>query len=81
MKTPFQRIILIAVICLLAGTTYAGVSMHTDDMAPEPKHDPKKKKPGEECKASDECQRHHSCEKKAEKSVCTATVHVNIPNT
>lgn len=72
---------LIAAICLLAGTTYAGVSLHTGDMAPEPKYDPKKKKPGEVCKASDECQRHHSCIKNDDKSVCTAPVRVNIPNT
>lgn len=81
MKTTFQSIILMAGICLLAGTAYAGVSMNTADMALEPKHDPKKKKPGEECKASDECQRHHSCVKNDDKSVCTAPVRVNIPNT
>lgn len=71
---------LLAGICLLAGTAYAGVSKHSADMMTEP-NDPKKKKAGEECKTSDECQRHHSCVKNDDKGICTAPVRVNIPNT
>lgn len=41
--------------------------------------DPKKKKPGDECKKSDECQRHHTCEKSGDKSVCTAPPRPALP--
>ena len=49
-----------------------------------PSQDPKKKKAGEECKATSECQRHHTCVKSGEKSVCTAPKYDDypgIPNT
>jgi hypothetical protein len=84
MKNPFQKMLMIAGLCLLAGAAYAGVSMHTADMTTAPAPDPKKKKAGEECKASAECQRHHTCAKTGEKSVCTAPEYhapPSIPNT
>ncbi|MFO1471769.1 MAG: hypothetical protein U1F27_12120 [Turneriella sp.] len=49
-----------------------------------PSQDPKKKKAGEECKATSECQHHHTCVKSGEKSVCTAPKrddYPGIPNT
>lgn len=68
---------------ILPTTLFAEASSHSAKM-PISRHDPKKKKAGEECKATSECQRHHTCAKSGEKSVCTAPKYDDypgIPNT
>lgn len=82
MKLKIANGILFSCLVLIAGSTHAGAKMRAADMAsemPEPPLDPKKKKPGEECKTSDECQRHHSCKKDGDKGVCTAPPRHKIP--
>mgnify|MGYP000131392118 CR=1 FL=1 len=79
MKLNLSKAILIACITLIAGSSHAGAKMRAADAAMEPAPDPKKKKPGEECKTSDECQRHHSCKKDGDKGVCTAPPRHKIP--
>ena len=66
--------IMSVILCLtfFSNGAYAGA------MAPEP-YDPKKKRPGEECKNSDECQKHHSCHKEGEKGVCVAPPPPKLP--
>lgn len=84
MKNSLKIINLLAALCLLAGSIYAGASQDQAEMAgmkAPAMHDPKKKKAGESCKSSDECQKHHSCDKIGAKSVCTAPEPLNIPNT
>ena len=72
MFRTMRNITLMATLAFVAGNAYAGASMKMADEAEEPAPDPKKKKPGQECKASDECQKHHACTKDGEKNVCTA---------
>ncbi|GAB4437412.1 MAG: hypothetical protein OHK0011_20440 [Turneriella sp.] len=71
MKTMTLRLLL-AGCCLLATTVSATVPY-------QPPFDPKRKKPGEECKSNDECQRHHKCEIKDDKAVCTAPPPPKLP--
>ncbi len=74
-------ILLIAGMALIGGITHAkqrAPAIMADEAPPEPP-DPKKKKPGEECKASDECQRHHECKKDGDKGVCTAPPAPKLP--
>ena len=70
--------IMAAGLCLFAGSVYAGASAKMASEVYEPM-DPKKKKPGDECKAAEECQRHHSCTKQGDKSVCTAPPRPKMP--
>lgn len=79
MKKHILKAILITSIIVLGGALYSGASMRAADEAMEPAPDPKKKKPGEECKTSDECQRHHSCKKDGDKGICTAPPRHKIP--
>lgn len=71
-------IILITGIIFSATGVLAGSAAKMASEAYEP-FDPKKKKPGEECKTSDECQRHHSCNKEGDKNVCVAPPPRKLP--
>ncbi|MBN8220247.1 MAG: hypothetical protein J0L53_04950 [Spirochaetes bacterium] len=77
MKKKIAVFILIFGMAFVAGNVYAGAMMA--DEAPEPAQDPKKKKAGEECKASDECQNHHTCKKTGDKGICTAPERPKLP--
>ena len=83
MMKHFLYLSLFATAIALPAALFAEASARSADMV-MPSDDPKKKKAGEECKASSECQRHHTCTKSGEKSVCTAPKYDNypgIPNT
>lgn len=79
MKMKIAKGLLFACLALVVSSTNAGAKMRAADEAMEPAPDPKKKKPGEECKTSDQCQRHHSCKKDGDKGVCTAPPRHKIP--
>jgi hypothetical protein len=81
MRKTITTILLISSLTLLGGMAHAkqrGAAIMADEGPPEPP-DPKKKKPGEECKSSDECQRHHECKKDGDKGVCTAPPRHRLP--
>ncbi|MFZ5630898.1 MAG: hypothetical protein ACOY5B_17325 [Spirochaetota bacterium] len=65
-------------VLLLAAATLLSAAAHAAE-AIEPPLDPKRKRPGEECKSNDECQRHHKCEVKEDKGVCTAPPPPKLP--
>ncbi len=69
---PKKLRLLLAGCCLIATTVSAAAPY-------QPPFDPKRKKPGEECKSNDECQRHHKCEVKEDKGVCTAPPAPKLP--
>lgn len=82
-KIKNAHFLLIASVLLLGGNIYSIPPLKGADQgisAPIP-IDPKKKKAGDECKASTECQRHHTCEKTGAKRVCVAPPRHEIPNT
>jgi len=80
MNKTTTTVILCAALVILSGPAFAGAQakMKAADEAPE-QIDPKKKKAGEECKATDECQKHHQCVKSGEKGVCTAPPRRSLP--
>lgn len=81
MPKLIPTLLLIASIALLGSANYAkqrADAIVADEAPPEPA-DPKKKKPGEECKNSDECQRHHSCKDIGEKRLCVAPARPKLP--
>lgn len=80
MRNNWKILALLAGAAFFASTAYSGESL---DMLIEANEtpDPKKKKAGEECKASSECQRHHTCDKRGQKKVCTAPERFEMPNT
>lgn len=78
MRNKLIKFIVIAGMAFSLGAAYAGASAKMASEAYEP-FDPKKKKPGEECKTSDECQRHHSCNKDGDKNVCVAPPRPKMP--
>jgi len=78
MKKTKTMLMLAAFFCVASGI-YAGARADmAAEMQQEP-NDPKKKKPGDECKSADECQRHHSCEKVGDKNVCKAPAPHKLP--
>jgi hypothetical protein len=80
MRHTLYLILGIFVLVSVSGVAHAEARAKMASEAYEP-FDPKKKKPGEECKTSDECQRHHSCskEKDSEKNVCVAPPPRKLP--
>ncbi len=78
MRTNLIKLIFITGMAISASGVYAGASAKMASEMYEP-FDPKKKKPGEECKSSDECQRHHSCNKEGYKNVCVAPPRPKLP--
>jgi hypothetical protein len=79
MLKQLQLIAMVLALFFTIGSVYAAPAMRMASEAVYEPLDPKKKKPGEECKSSDECQRHHACKKIAEKSVCTAPPRPKLP--
>lgn len=78
MRIKLVKFMMLAGVILAVNGAFADASVKMASEAYEP-FDPKKKKPGEECKTSDECQRHHSCSKDGDKNVCVAPPRRKLP--
>ena len=80
MSNRFIKAILITGLALCAGS-HAIPPLKPVDGTALPDPDAKKKKRGEECRASGDCQRHLMCVKEGEKNVCARNPNYVVPPT